>query len=201
MPRGRPNSPEAEAAKRRHILEAAMRCCIELGMEGTRLEDVANEAGVSRNTVYRYFADRDALVAAVFDAGSQQYLADAAAAMDARSTLAEQVGAFAAVAAETAVVHRSPDRLAGGDVALMQLILADGEATLGRMMSFLRGYVEAAVERAELAAGIDVDEACEWLARLIMSISSAPSSPSFDIADPPSVASFVERFAVAGLQP
>jgi AcrR family transcriptional regulator len=201
MPRGRTVSPESEAAKRQHILDAAVRCCIELGMDRTSVMDVARAADVSRGTVYRYFPDREALIGAVVETGSQQYFADAATAMGSRSTLAEQVGAFAATAADTAVAHRSRDRVRDGDVALMRLIVADADATLGRTMRFLEPYVRAAVDRGEIPAATDVDDACEWLARVIISISSVPSSSHFDIADAGSVAAFVERYAVAGLQP
>ena len=47
---------------REKILEAAGRCLERFGIQKTTLADVAEEAGVARVTVYRQFADRDALV-------------------------------------------------------------------------------------------------------------------------------------------
>jgi AcrR family transcriptional regulator len=49
----------ALAAER--ILDAAGRCFVEKGVARTSVGDVAQEAGCSRPTVYRYFEDRDAL--------------------------------------------------------------------------------------------------------------------------------------------
>ena len=46
------------------ILDAAGRCFVARGVTGTTIADVARAAGVSRPTVYRWFADRDALLAA-----------------------------------------------------------------------------------------------------------------------------------------
>ena len=48
---------------RTRILEAAVACIERWGLAKTSLEDVATEAGLSRATVYRYFAGgRDELV-------------------------------------------------------------------------------------------------------------------------------------------
>lgn len=46
---------------REKILEAAERCLERFGIQKTTLADVAEEAGVARMTVYRQFADREAL--------------------------------------------------------------------------------------------------------------------------------------------
>ena len=56
--------PTLEAAARERLLEAAVRCIAREGMAGSNVAAVAAEAGVSRPTVYRYFADRQALVEA-----------------------------------------------------------------------------------------------------------------------------------------
>jgi AcrR family transcriptional regulator len=192
---------ETDDSTRRRIIDAAMECFIQLGMAKTSLSDVARVAGVSRGTVYRYFDDRQTLVDAVVAAGAQEYFDDAARAMKAKRSLATQVGAFASVAATTAASHRSPLRIMTGDTALMRIIAMGSEESLARTTEFLRPYVEAAQEKGEVGAHVDTTEASEWLARVIMSITSVPSSLSFDIEDPPSVARYVERFAVAGLGP
>src|SRR5437588_11190753 len=44
---------------RRRILEAAGRCTVRRGNTQSRVGEVADEAGVSRSTVYRYFPGRD----------------------------------------------------------------------------------------------------------------------------------------------
>ena len=59
-----PGRPRAAVDTRTRILEAAVTCIERWGLAKTSLEDVANEAGLSRATVYRYFAGgRDELVA------------------------------------------------------------------------------------------------------------------------------------------
>lgn len=50
------------AETRAEIVEAAIRLFIEQGFDATSMSDVAAAAGVSRRTVYRYFATKDDIV-------------------------------------------------------------------------------------------------------------------------------------------
>jgi len=59
-----PESDPAREAARLAILKAAERCFSRFGLAKTTMEDIARAAGMSRATVYRYFADREALVLA-----------------------------------------------------------------------------------------------------------------------------------------
>lgn len=62
--------PPLRSAARERLLEAAARCIARDGMAGASIAAIAAEAGVSRPTVYRYFADHAALVeATLFHAG------------------------------------------------------------------------------------------------------------------------------------
>ena len=53
------------AQRERTILDAAFRCFERYGVHRTRMEDVADEAGISRALLYRYFPNRAELVEAV----------------------------------------------------------------------------------------------------------------------------------------
>jgi len=50
---------------RQRILDAAQRCIERWGPVKTSMEDIATEAGVSRRTVYQYFATREDLITAL----------------------------------------------------------------------------------------------------------------------------------------
>lgn len=52
------NPPHTAAAKRR-LVEAASRCIAREGLAAPTVAAIAAEAGVSRQTIYRYFAGRD----------------------------------------------------------------------------------------------------------------------------------------------
>src|ERR1700758_2183771 len=47
---------------RERILAAAERCIDRHGIRKTTMDDIASEVGLSRPSVYRYFADRDDLL-------------------------------------------------------------------------------------------------------------------------------------------
>ena len=56
------NSPERDK-----IVDAAIRCFERFGPQRTSMNDIADEAGISRRTLYRQFHDRPALVAEILD--------------------------------------------------------------------------------------------------------------------------------------
>src|ERR1700719_5009760 len=65
MPRpspSRPTAPTSTDDARERILAAAERCIDRHGIRKTTMDDVACEVGLSRPSVYRYFADRDDLL-------------------------------------------------------------------------------------------------------------------------------------------
>jgi TetR/AcrR family transcriptional regulator len=59
---GDDNSLYDDAEARRRLVESAGRCIVDRGNTEIRMADVADEAGVVRSTVYRYYATRDDLL-------------------------------------------------------------------------------------------------------------------------------------------
>ena len=49
-------------AARKNVAEAAIRCFEQYGPQRTSMEDIAEEAGISRKTLYRIFDDRPSLI-------------------------------------------------------------------------------------------------------------------------------------------
>lgn len=79
MPRNR--RPVDRAEKRDEIVTAATRLFTEVGYDESSMAKVAAAAGVTSNTIYWYFADKDALLVAVLD----ELLAEALSEMAARA--------------------------------------------------------------------------------------------------------------------
>ena len=65
------NAPKSEAEARRFLLDVTRTCIERFGLSKVGLSDVASAAGVTRQTVYRYFANADELfnAAAVLASG------------------------------------------------------------------------------------------------------------------------------------
>ena len=60
-------SPEPSLDRRTQILEAAISCFAKRGFHQTSMHDVSAEAGISVGLIYRYFANKEAVIAAMAD--------------------------------------------------------------------------------------------------------------------------------------
>jgi AcrR family transcriptional regulator len=204
MPRGSTaakSSPTVAAnddSTRTRILQAALECFMQLGISRTSLHDVARHAQVSRGTVYRYFSERQELIDATIELRGQRYYQEAAAKMDVHDTLAEQIGAFGEIVGRN-VADFSRHRLRDDESMFMRLSASDRDGALRRMSHFLVPYVEAAKDRGEVRKDVDPEQAAEWLARMLMSVTAMQSSSVFDVRKPKSVGRFMATYGVAGL--
>lgn len=185
---------------RTRILEAALTCFKQLGIDKTSLIDVARTADLSRGTVYRYFSDRQSLIDATVERNTENYYNEAADVMDRESTLVDQVGAFAEVFARNINNYRR-NWLVNDDRELLRLLASDRDGGLRRMSTFITPYVEAAKARGEVARDLDEAVASEWIARMFMSLTVMPGSAAFDASKPKSFRAFLERYTVDGLAP
>lgn len=105
-----------EAFRHDTIIAAAIRVIARKGAEGMRVQDVANEAGVSKGTIYLYFRGREALRATAEKQTMETLLREVASIAEAGPTLQDIL---------TDVVRRALERLdARDDVILAALELA-----------------------------------------------------------------------------
>jgi len=68
------NPPRTEDEARQRIVAAALTCVEKFGPAKTTLSDVASELGVTRQTVYRYYANLAELLGAVAQAGLEDFV-------------------------------------------------------------------------------------------------------------------------------
>lgn len=112
------------------MLDAASTLMATYGVRRVTLQDVADEAGVSRQTVYRYFGDRDGLFVAVVERQRDQFLADVVAASDAGAgadgdaDVRSSIGALIAETLRLATTHPVLSRLRSSDPDLFLPLLA-----------------------------------------------------------------------------
>jgi AcrR family transcriptional regulator len=67
------NPPGTEDEARRRIVKAATACLDRIGLAKTNFSDIAAEAGVTRQTVYRYFPSLADILTAVAVAGAEEF--------------------------------------------------------------------------------------------------------------------------------
>jgi TetR/AcrR family transcriptional regulator, transcriptional repressor of aconitase len=60
-------------AQEERFVDAARRCFTRLGVEGTSMEDIRTEAGVSAGLMYRYFRSKDEMIGAAIAGGWAEF--------------------------------------------------------------------------------------------------------------------------------
>ena len=80
-----------ERSTRDVLLDAAERCFAEYGVSKTTMHDIARRAGLSRPTLYRYFADREAVNVEVIMRRSERLTRRAIAFIDRQPTLEDKI--------------------------------------------------------------------------------------------------------------
>lgn len=58
---------EEDSSKRRQILDGASKVFLDLGFDGASMGEIARAAGVSKGTLYVYFADKNRLFEAIVE--------------------------------------------------------------------------------------------------------------------------------------
>jgi AcrR family transcriptional regulator len=89
--RSRPTAPTGTDDARERILAAAERCIDRHGIRKTTMDDVACEVGLSRPSVYRYFADRDDLLIELITRHARALRARARKSISPQGSLADQI--------------------------------------------------------------------------------------------------------------
>src|SRR5436305_14524327 len=73
------------------IQEAAIRVISRKGMAAATMQEIAEEAGVAKGTIYLYFRDRDELVEKTFETAITQLILRVETAMDGNKSLEEKI--------------------------------------------------------------------------------------------------------------
>lgn len=183
---------------RERVLEATFACVGRFGMGKTTVEDVAKASGVSRATIYRYFpGGREELIREVvaWEVGRfMGRLAEAVAGAPDLASLVEEALRFGHRALREHEVLQKV--LATEPERLLPLLTVDHrpQRVAG---AFLRPSVERAAERGLVRPGVDVDEAVDYVTRMVLSFAASPGP--VDLEDPDAVREIVRRRILGGV--
>jgi AcrR family transcriptional regulator len=166
-------APNDTAAARERLVDAAESCFQRFGVMKTTIEDVAKIAQVSRATVYRYFAGRDELILGVLLREGNRFLERLSVRIADEPELSEAIveGVLFTIRAiqsdENLALLFAPEA-----AGITTSIAGASDALFDITAQFLRPYFEAAQDGGTLRAGVDLDEAAEWVLRAILSMVS-----------------------------
>ncbi|CAN5706353.1 TetR/AcrR family transcriptional regulator [soil metagenome] len=170
---GSPPGDDDEARKR--IIDATLRTIDERGPDQATLSEVADALGVTRRTVYRYFAGTEDLFAAVAEVALGGFVAQIEA-ITAELDVTEQLVEVVAY-----IIEKLPDE------PLLTLLLVNDKSNLfSRRMLLPENIVRcrAMLQQTHIdwaALGYDditIDELVELMLRVIQSMVVAPREPA-----------------------
>lgn len=183
------------------LLDATEKLLADKGIRATTMTDVAEEAGVSRSWLYRHFPDKPTLVGAAIIRLIEVSWAQSAA------ELADIDGFEARLVAGVKIGRRAYD---DPGTLLMRIRLREPEEFMAcagtgvqglvpDLAGFWRPYLEAARDAGEIHALTDIEEASEWIARVMISLGSVPGN-RIDPDDPASLRRHFRRYVLPALR-
>ncbi len=166
------------------IIDGALAAFLEFGIRRTSMGEIARRGGVSPATLYRRFANKDAVVTAVVQREAGRFVAAVDARVDRTASAREQVvEGFAAFSTVLA-----------GNRLLRRLLVTEPDTTLplltteaGPLLAIGRGYIADTLRRLQTEHDLpdfDTEPVAEMFARLALSLALTPEGviPVDDVA-------------------
>ena len=207
-----PADPDAATRIRERILDAATECMLAEGLDARLHAMIAERAGISRPTVYKYVGDQAAIVAAILDRELDRFF-DAAVPLLRRSDDLEAhlIDAIVFVvdygrghALLQKALREHPElilpALTTESGPLVERVVALFEEQLGRALgqAASTGSTGSRGSTGSTAATLTPRAAAEWGYRIVISLITTPT-PALDEEGPrPYVADLVRLMGIAG---
>ncbi|MHB9756814.1 TetR/AcrR family transcriptional regulator [Streptomyces sp. BYX5S] len=192
-------TPDDEVTVR--LLDAAYEQFCRMGIKRSTMADVARIAGVSRITVYRRFATKEALVEQVVRREFRRYFDQFTAEIRGADTVAERV-VVGFVGSLRAIRH---NRLIGGLMevepdTVVPSLTADGGRTQYVVQQFVAARLRQEQRAGHVAEEVDVDVVAEMMVRVCTSFLVVPSHV-IDLDDDERMRQVARQFLVPMLGP
>ncbi|TDC57121.1 TetR/AcrR family transcriptional regulator [Actinomadura sp. KC345] len=186
---------------RARILDAAYEQFSRMGLQRSTMEDVARRAGISRITVYRRFATKDAVIEHVVRREFRRYFDRFLVEIKQAETAADRV--VLGFVSSLRAIRRNP--LIGGlmetepDLVVPSMI-GDGGRTLATVGRFVAGQLRQEQRAGNVSDDLDTDFVAEMMVRISASFLAIPSH-LIDLDDDEQLAAVAQRFLVPMLEP
>ncbi|MDZ5622789.1 TetR/AcrR family transcriptional regulator [Nocardioides bizhenqiangii] len=204
-----PSDPDAAARIRERILDAATDCLLAEGLDARLHAMIAERAGISRPTVYKYVGDQAAIVAAILDRELDQFFGAAVPLLrrsdDLEAHLVDAIVFVVEYGRGHALLQKAlrehPElilpALTTESGALVERVVTLFEDQLGRALS------QAASTGSAGSAGTSDDAltpraAAEWGYRIVISLITTPTPALDEEGTRPYVANLVRLMRIAG---
>ncbi|GAA0628869.1 hypothetical protein GCM10009547_35670 [Sporichthya brevicatena] len=176
------------------MLRAAERCIQRHGIRKTTMDDIAREAGISRPSVYRYFADREDLLLALLDERSRALTERARKFIDQFPTVEEGLVEGLVYIAEHGHRDEFTRYLASMDDSDFGRRVADTDAFATLTAEFWDPFLDAAEKRGELRSSLSRHDIHVWLGSVGLMLMSILDRE--EIPNPKAMRELVRQFVV-----
>jgi AcrR family transcriptional regulator len=187
--------------RREDLLSAAARRFVAEGIRATTMEDIARDAGAGKATLYRYFANKDAVIDALLERESERFARGvelAARGADHADAVARLEAAFVAGVrffVEHPLLIRDRDE---EPAVLLPRITADGGPLVRRALALFATLIVQGIDAGELRR-VDATAAAEVVIRLILSYFVFPPM-HVRVDDPVEASTFAHALIAGGLR-
>ncbi len=179
---------------RSQLLEAAELTFERYGIRKTTMEDIAQAAGVSRASVYRYFEDRDSLILEIVLRHGEEL-------QKSTREFVAQFDTFEDILVEGLLFEIEYARkdqflhllLSPGHIDIATRVIGSSEAAVDVAAQVWEPLIEEAQRRGEVAADLDRREARRWILLVNMILLSRTD---FHDADTDTLRGLVKRFVL-----
>ncbi len=182
-------------------------CLRAKGIRSTTVSEVAEVAQVSRGWLYRHFPDKASLLGAAIVRLNEAYWSEAHAMLEPIDGLDQQIakgvvnaqwrGARPPLRRPGHAADAAADGRTRGVRRVRRRRRAGAGAGSGRLLAALCG--RRASSSGEIHPDTDIDEASEWVARVIISLVTVPGD-TLDPSDPDQVRAHLRRYVMPGLK-
>lgn len=174
------------------VIDAALRQFELFGLARTTMDDIARRAGVSRVTIYRRFAGKDALVEAVLMRELRRFLADLDEAIAPLATAEEKLVEGFVFTLEAVRNHRLLQRMLESEP---ELVLPPFTVQGGPVIEVAREFLAAGLAREvpDNRGGEELLTVADIVVRLVLSFALTPQT-MVDLDDPEVARDFARRY-------
>ncbi|QPC88464.1 TetR family transcriptional regulator [Mesorhizobium sp. NBSH29] len=153
-----PSRAERRDQQVQRVLDAAKACFLRSGFQGTSMQQICAEAGMSPGALYRYFPSKESIIQAICEANRRQD-AEKFAAMEKSSCVVE--GFVACGLDHLTFTHENGNAPIFAEIATESLrnetIRAIGDGCMAEVQDRFRTYLHQAVERGEIDPIVELD--------------------------------------------
>jgi len=185
---------------RDRILDAAEACLRRDGIRRTTMRGVAEQSGLSRAYVYRFFPDKPTLLSAALIRRDSAFWSDAHERITAAPDVAGMVAEAVLLSRRAPLGPLALELAEAEPAAYAEVMGTHVHELVPGLLDFWVEHLAAAQERGLVRDDLDLEAAAEWVIRVLASLVSVPGR-TVDADDPASLRACLAAFLAPALAP